>query len=112
MPSEFEKRRYPRADLVFKLKYFQDQGSSWSAVTKDISEGGVSFETKTLQTEGSELTLAFALEGLQGEIVARGQVIRSWEESGRHYTAVLFTKIDESDREIIYQYIHDHMESA
>lgn len=103
-----DKRRYPRADLVFRLKYAAHDQTR-ETVSRDISGGGISIEVGSALLSGTELDLNFSIDGLPGEITARGRVIRSWQEAGKIFCALEFTAIDESDREIVEDFIKAHL---
>ena len=106
-----EKREYPRADLVFKLK-FSTRSSSINTIgmSRDISGGGISFDAGSEIEPDTTLDLVFSIEGLSGEILAEGQVVRSWKEVDRIFTALEFKNIDPSDHEIILDFITRYLE--
>lgn len=108
-----ERRQYPRADLVFKIRY-QDLSNSdipeelIESVSKDISAGGISIETAKEKKSGELLKLAFSFEELPGEIEATAEVVRSWQQSGRYFAALKFLAIHPSDLEIVADYVNQY----
>ncbi len=99
----YDRRKYPRADLVFTVTY-REEDRAVDTLSRDLSAGGISFVTEHPFEADRTLALAFTLEGLPGTIEARCQVVRSWEEGGRIYTAVLFTEIDDMDLMTVTDY--------
>ena len=98
-----DRRRYPRADLVFSLTYSLEEAQV-ETLSRDLSGDGVSFLCKTLVPLGTKIAISFGLEGVPGEIRATGRVVRSWEEGGSHFAAMHFTEIDEVERLIVLDY--------
>lgn len=92
----YNRRKYPRADLVFKVTY-REEDREIDTRSRDLSAGGISFVTEHMFESGQTLSLSFRLEGLPGQIDARCSVVRSWKEDDTIYTAVLFIEIDEMD---------------
>lgn len=107
--SHQEQRKFPRADLVFRIRYSADTGSIIGE-SRDISMGGVSFESRELYPEGKQLKVAFFFEGVLGEIPATGRVVRSWEEDGKPFCAIEFLEIDPNDRVIIEDYVESYFQ--
>lgn len=99
----YNRRKYPRADLVFNVTYREDDREI-STRSRDLSAGGISFITEHAFEPDQSLSLSFTLEGLPGQIDARCSVIRSWEEEDTIYTAVLFTEIDDMDLVTVTDY--------
>lgn len=115
-----DRRRFPRADLVFRVKYRSKISTSatndepdqlQTEAGRDISLGGVCFEATNPPEAGEVLQLSFYFDELPGEIVAIGKVVRSWNSSGSILTAVKFTVIDPDDCSILSTYIDEYEKS-
>lgn len=116
-----ERRRFPRADLVFRVRYQTvekgqavveaDQPLAGQALGRDISLGGVSFRSNLAFPAGASLRLSFYFEEVLGEISAVGRVMRTWSANGDHIVAVRFTVIDPDDCSILTRYIREYEES-
>lgn len=105
-----EKRRYPRADLIFNLECLPEEGGEVKQPQpRDLSASGVSFCTEKELNEGELLNMALSIDGLPGRIEAKGRVVRSWNEGGKIFTAVEFEDIDPSDHEIVSSFIEEHL---
>lgn len=108
---ESERRQYPRADLVFQIRYSpsgaqDEQPGTEDSISRDISVGGISIETKSELDPGKMIRLFFSFDELPGEIEATASVVRSWKQAGRNFAALRFTEIDSSDLEIIADYVN------
>lgn len=111
-----ERRRFPRADLVFRVRYRSIRSGPVSAdvpnpsraTGRDISLGGVSFRRTDVLDVGDVLHMSFYFDELPGEIAAVGRVIRSWDESDEPLVAVRFTVIDPDDCNILDSYIRQY----
>lgn len=113
-----ERRRFPRADLVFRVRYQTvEKGQSvveadapvvGQAMGRDISLGGVSFRSDTPFPPGASLRLSFFFEEVLGEISAVGRVMRNWPVNGDHIVAIRFTVIDPDDCSILTRYIREY----
>ena len=103
---ENEQRKFPRIDHVFKIKYAPGNDQKINTHARDISYGGVAFETEGFLENGTEIDLKIFLEELPGDIPARATVLRSWSEEGKYFSAVMFTEIDEEDQTIIEEYLY------
>ena len=101
-----EQRKFPRIDHVFKLKYYRGNDLKVDARARDISCGGVAFETENLLAKGTDIDLKIFLEELPGDIPASATVLRSWSDEGKYYAAVKFTELDEEDQTIIEEYLY------
>ncbi|MBW7857389.1 MAG: PilZ domain-containing protein [Leptonema sp. (in: Bacteria)] len=118
-----DRRRFPRADLVFRVKYrsiksvtpINDEDEELDQLQtetgRDISLGGVSFEATNPPESGEVLHLSFYFDELPGEIAAIGRVVRSWNAPGAILTAVKFTVIDPDDCNILSTYIEQYEKS-
>jgi len=111
-----ERRRYPRADLVFRVRYRSidpavapslSEPDLQGAVGRDISLGGVSFRVSEDTVIGDTVHMAFYFDELPGEISAIGSVIRIWPEPGEKIVAVRFSVIDPDDCSILSTYIEE-----
>ncbi|WP_143464722.1 PilZ domain-containing protein [Leptonema illini] len=108
-----ERRRFPRADLVFRVRYRSirsaipapDAGQLSRAEGRDISLGGVSFRRTDEIQAGEVLHMSFYFDELPGEISAVGRIVRIWDEPGEQLVAVRFTVIDPDDCSILATYI-------
>ena len=113
MSAENEKRKYPRADLVFKMAYAPEAGAALEATTgRDLSVGGVSFATSEKLDAETVLKITFTIDGLPGEINAHGRVVRSWEKDDTAYAAVEFTEIHKGDHIIIQDFIETYIKEV
>jgi len=115
-----EKRRYPRIDYIFDIKYEVLPTTTKQEIMtkgKDISLGGVSFEVKDNQEIkiGMFLVVKFSIKELSGELKAMGKVVRTWKEMDnsqqkeRKFCAVKFTAVDPTDYEILNNFIREHL---
>jgi c-di-GMP-binding flagellar brake protein YcgR len=115
-----ERRRYPRIDYIFDVKYeVLPSTTKEETITKgkDISLGGVSFELKENQDIkiGMFLVVKFSIKELSGELKAMGKVVRTWKEMDnnqkkeRKFCAVKFTAVDPTDYEILNNFIREHL---
>ncbi len=115
-----EKRRYPRIDYIFDVKYEVLPTTTKQEIMtkgKDISLGGVSFELKEDQNIkiGMFLVVKFSIKELSGELKAMGKVVRIWKEMDnsqqkeRKFCAVKFTAIDPTDYEILNNFIRENL---
>lgn len=110
-----ERRRFPRADLVFRVRYrpirstepSPESAPSAFAEGRDISLGGVSFRSSQDLQSGDVVHMAFYFDELPGEISAMGRVVRVWEEPEEKLVAVRFTVIDPDDCSILDTYIKE-----
>lgn len=99
----YDRRQFPRADLVFDVKY-RAQDQEVDTFSRDISAGGISFVTQESYAPDSVLAVSFSLKGLAGQIDAMCQVVRSWQDGATTYTAVRFTEIDDMDLVTVTDY--------
>lgn len=102
MSAAQDRRQFPRADVAFDLKYSVAE-QSYLTLSRDISDGGISFQTEDLQKLGTALDLRLCRAGKAEVIRAVGRVVRSWREGPASYAAVRFTKID---TERLYTIMH------
>ncbi|MDH5656063.1 MAG: PilZ domain-containing protein [Spirochaetia bacterium] len=100
-----EKRQFPRIDHVFKVKYETGRDKSVKTSAKDLSYGGVAFETENLLRSGDMVDLKIYFEELPGEIPAGAKIVRSWTEENKNFAAVEFTDLNEEDHTIIEEYL-------
>lgn len=100
-----DKRKYPRADLVFYVRYAPIPDFAIETTAKDISRGGIAFSPEGPLAEKSTIEVFFSLPGVQGEIQATGKVVRAWNDSGKHFAAIEFLTIDQNDELIITEYL-------
>ncbi len=114
-----EKRRYPRIDYIFQVKYellptTDIKKQETETTGKDISLGGVSFQLEQDLKIGAFVILKLFIKELSGELKAMGKVVRTWEEldtntnTTKKYCAIKFTAIDPTDYEIINQFIKNY----
>ena len=89
-----DRRRFPRADMAFDLKYSAGPERSYLTLSRDVSNGGISFQTDELQGLGTPLELCLGQAGNPQTIRAAGQVVRSWREGPASFVAVAFTNIN------------------
>ena len=101
----FNRRKFPRADLVFDLDYRQEDNKPVTTFSRDISSGGVSFQTHDLYSQGAVLELIFSASQLPRSLKTIGRVVRSWNDGATNYTAVEFLEVSEDDLSIIREYI-------
>ncbi len=94
MTARTERRRFPRADISFDLKYSVEPEQTFLTLSRDISHGGISFQTDELQRLGTDLELRLGRTGQSEVIRAAGKVVRSWREGPASFAAVAFTRID------------------
>ena len=106
MIPESERRKYPRADLIFDLTYSIGEQGPVATFSRDISLGGVSFQTREEFELDTVLNLTFTMGVLPEGVTASGKVVRSWKDGAATYTAVEFTDIDGTDLMIILDYIN------
>ncbi|MBE7439755.1 MAG: PilZ domain-containing protein [Spirochaetales bacterium] len=109
--SDADRRKFPRADLVFKLVYSVEDEQNVGH-SRDLSGGGICFESDRHFDAGCAMRVSFTLAGLPGTIEARGRVVRSWDEKGQTLTALEFTEVDEQDMVIITDYSLMHSGEA
>lgn len=101
-----EKRKFPRADLVFRIEYRTlKEEQPHTGMTRDIGLGGVSLETEAAMEKGTPLSLTFSFPELEGTIHATGRVVRSWEEDGKIFAALKFTAVHQDDLAILQSHL-------
>ncbi|MBU45485.1 MAG: hypothetical protein CMN76_19905 [Spirochaetaceae bacterium] len=97
-----EKRKFPRADLVFRIEYRTlKEEQPHTGMTRDLSMGGVSLETETPFDKGTPISLSFSFPELDGTIHATGRVVRSWQDGDKCFTALKFTAVHQDDLAIL-----------
>ena len=94
MFTEQERRQFPRADVAFDLKYSVGPEAAYLTLSRDVSNGGISFQTDELQHLGTPLDLRLCRTGRAEILSAAGRVVRSWREGPASFAAVAFTNID------------------
>ncbi|MCB1172089.1 MAG: PilZ domain-containing protein [Leptospiraceae bacterium] len=106
-----EKRRYPRADIKFELKYFLDENAYMQFFHRDISGSGISFQTDKEYPAGMLMQVCVLIGGDKSEIQASGTVVRSWTESdGNIYTAIDLERIESNDQQLINRVVTDYLD--
>ena len=95
-------RRWPRAVLAIPIALRVDNMIA-TAVTLNISSGGIAIRTASPRDRGTMATLRFHLPGRQIEATAR--VV--WGDR-RLEMGLEFTQIDESDRAVIDAFVQSH----
>ncbi|MBI40574.1 MAG: hypothetical protein CMF59_13325 [Leptospiraceae bacterium] len=106
-----EKRKFPRADLVFRIEYRTlKEEQPRAGMTRDLSLGGVSLETEGPLDKGTPLSLTFSFPELEGTIHATGRVVRSWDEEGKIFTALRFTAVHQDDLAILKSHLEQFYE--
>ncbi|MCB1167758.1 MAG: PilZ domain-containing protein [Leptospiraceae bacterium] len=104
-----EKRKFPRADLVFRIEYRPlKEESAYLGMTRDLSLGGVSIRTEQGLEKGAPVALSFSFPELEGSIQATARVVRSWQEGEHTYTALKFTAVLQDDLEILQEHINQY----
>lgn len=107
-----EKRKFPRADLVFDVQYRTlKEESPHNTVTRDMSMGGVSFRTESPVEKGVPVTLSLSFPELDGSIQATGRVVRVWEEDGQYFAGMKFTAIHQDDLAILESHLEQFFQS-
>lgn len=110
--KKVQRRDYFRLDIVLdvKMKLVETNGvgdnNSFSALTKDISGGGLRLISKTKLSANDLVDIALKTD--DGTIQARGRIIRCvpYESSGSDYEiAIIFDAIDEQARTQIISFI-------
>lgn len=112
MLEESQRRKFPRADIIFGVDYCTNEGAITSSLSHDISLGGISIKTLEIFSPGIILSVNLSLHGLPNAIQAKGKVVRSWEAGSDIFTALSFEDIDGTDHVLIKDYLncHDHRE--
>ena len=114
-----EKRRFPRVALDVTLFFRVDKPpevrlkigrETRVGHAVDISEVGVSFLVDADIPKGTEIEISFSLmiqKGRSERVNARGLVVYSFPRLPRktYRVGVLFTKINEADRQLIIEYV-------
>ena len=103
-----DRRKYPRADINFKIRYHEDQRPE-EVGGRNICAGGMAFETEQLLPVGLRLHLIFTVPGRSGEIRARGRVVRAWLEKDECMCAAEFFEIQSEDRELLAQLVANYV---
>lgn len=118
-PSNKEKRKYPRIDIIFDVNYevLIPEKKEVHTHGKDLSLGGISFEISQnddLKT-GMFIIVRFSIKELEGELKAMGKIVRIWrsfskeENKEKTYCAVKITGIDPIDYEILNSFIREYL---
>jgi c-di-GMP-binding flagellar brake protein YcgR len=105
-PDRIQRRRYYRLKILLDA-VVQAGGSIFPVRIKDISGGGVLTASKTPLPEGRELKLCIDLRSF-GSIWAHARITRAGEteeQTYRYEYGLVFTGIDEKDREKIIKFI-------
>lgn len=105
-----DRRQGPRFDIKLDVS-FPYQGSYKKAVTKDVSQGGVLFESDVSLDIGSILPLQVDLpkEVTLWPILAVIQVLRVQSaQDGRFYVAVKIVKIAKEEIDMVLKYALEH----
>lgn len=92
-----EKRKYPRVHTDVKLYLQSTEFGSFYATAKDISAKGITLESEKKLPDQSEFEIELDLEGPEDILKARGRVLRSWEEDGKHLAGVELLGMDPMD---------------
>ena len=107
-----EKRKFPRADLVFSVEYRPlKEEQPHTGLSRDLSMGGVSFRTDVPLEKGVPVVLSFSFPELDGAIQATGRVVRVWEEEGHNYAAMKFTAIHQDDLSILQNHLEQYFDA-
>jgi c-di-GMP-binding flagellar brake protein YcgR len=83
-------------------------GQRISAVTRNISGGGVSFRTTAELVNGDRLNVTFYLPEHGGDITSRGKIVHVAEDperQGHYIVACMFERMAISDRERIIRFL-------
>ena len=104
-----ERRRYPRADLVFNVSFEKTEDQHLAAISENLSAGGVAIKTDSEFSIGDEIKVEFSIKDLPGKISSGGKVIRAWEEDGSWHAAIQFTRIEEKDLDIVNGFIAEYI---
>ncbi len=108
-----QRRNFVRLNVRVPLEYTivsDDIGlpETYSATTKDLSGGGLRFDSKVELAINTELEMILDIPR-QGKITAVGQVVRCipLEFSPKYSIGVEFTLIDKKDRERLIRFIFE-----
>lgn len=100
-----ERRKFPRVNIQYPIRYQVDENDQRSGVMRDISESGISFHASHYYPPDTHLTFFINLEEFNMMIRVRGRVVRSWKDGENHYSALEILDISERERSILNQYI-------
>ena len=114
-PAGSERRRYPRAKEEAGLLYQKPKGSEIEdSITKDISGGGVCFETEIYVPPATvmEIQINKPIGGLRATLPMRINAKVIWirqAETGRYKMGLEFIDIKEVHREEITKNVQDQL---
>ena len=97
-------RRWPRAVLAIPIAFLVNNTIA-TAVTLNVSFGGIAIRTASPLDRGTAVKLRFHLPGTSGQIEATARVV--WGDR-RFGMGLEFTQIEESDRAVIDAFVQSH----
>ena len=105
-----EQREFIRCELMqdIKFSYVQEPDKKYSAVCADISKGGMKIVVQDRLSGGSRLKVFFELPRQDDSFECEAKVVWFREDKDNGYAAgLIFTKVEERDRDKIWKYIED-----
>ena len=109
--SDHDRRFFPRAEAPLEVQYSPGEELA-PGDGKNLSAGGISFQTHSHYQKGDLLNLNLKLKGFERSIKARGKVLHS-EPDGEYYsTAVIFTDIPYDDFITVLDYSLAHLDQT
>jgi len=103
-PDEFHRRSSPRVVVGIPVSY-RIGPSLASALTLNISEGGLALRTTSPIGEGMTLRMRFRLPGTRQDVTAEGRIV--WVDR-RGGVGIQFTQIADGDRDAIRCFVEAH----
>lgn len=102
-----DRRKYPRIDLAFDVKYnTTDEPKARNSNAQNVSTGGVAFKTEKQYSEGTYVRVKLSQPDLTNELEFVGRVVRSLDREGSIYTAIEFTEVNMASLEILESIIY------
>jgi uncharacterized protein (TIGR02266 family) len=103
-PDNFNRRSSPRAALAIPIQY-RVNNSIASAVTINLSRGGVAMRTTSPLENGARLQLKFRLQGAPREVEATGKIV--WADR-RVGMGVQFESVEPTGQAAIDHFVDTH----
>lgn len=105
-----ERRRFPRIDSNVPVKYrnLRTAAIPMGSLTKNISEGGISFKTNEFISLACRLVVEIALPAIPKPIKAISKVawIRKMSSGDEYEMGNQFLEISKEDRSLITDYVN------
>lgn len=101
-----------RADAALKINFSNERGESITALTKDISAGGVDIVGHLPLAIGKEFNFALYLPKGWPLILFKGKVAWSYCKDSQCFSGISFTKIQEVDKALLSRFVYLTLHTA